>query len=80
MSDHKAAPREREPFVYRCRKHDFTLESRTPQIGGALKVFCPKCKDEFWAQHIPELTNENPNAGKLKAATSGAKAETGGGE
>lgn len=60
------AKREREPYVYRCRKHNYVLETRAPRIEASLRIFCPLCKDEFFAQHLDELKNENPNAGKLK--------------
>jgi len=54
-----------EPYVYRCAKHSYVLESSFPAgIGKGLKPFCPICRDEFLAQHIPVLINENPNAGK----------------
>jgi hypothetical protein len=57
----------REPYVYRCSKHNYVLETTAPKIGATLKIFCPLCKDEWFAQHLVELDNENPNAGKLKA-------------
>lgn len=60
------AKREREPFIFRCRKHNYVQEARVPQIGKQTRVFCPICRDEFFAANIPELHNENPNAGKLK--------------
>jgi len=59
----------REPYVYRCSKHNYVLETTAPKIGATLKVFCPLCKDEWFAQHLTELQNENPNAGKLVKAT-----------
>lgn len=55
----------REPYVYRCRKHDYELITTAPKMAGSLKIFCPLCKDEWFAQHLVELQNENPNAGKL---------------
>jgi len=57
---------EREPYIYRCSKHSYVLETRAPRIEGSLRIFCPLCKDEFFAQHLTELQNENPNAGRIK--------------
>tara|TARA_R100001086_G_C11840811_1_gene259064 strand:- start:2059 stop:2259 length:201 start_codon:yes stop_codon:yes gene_type:complete len=54
----------KEPYIYRCKKHDYELESYSPPMKGSLKVFCPLCKDEFLAKHLEELENENPRAGK----------------
>lgn len=58
--------REREPWVYRCERHNYVLESRVPKMPTSLKHFCPLCKDEFFAKHLTELQNQNPNAGKFK--------------
>lgn len=55
----------REPYIYKCRKHNYELVSHAPQLKGSLKIFCPICKDEFLARHLEELQNENPNAGKM---------------
>lgn len=62
-------PREREPYVFRCHKHNYVLETRGPRLDASLRIFCPLCKDDFFAKHLTELQNENPNAGKLKPAT-----------
>lgn len=58
--------REREPWIYRCSKHSYVLESKVPQMPTSLRIFCPLCKDEFLSQHLTELQNENPRAGKFK--------------
>lgn len=53
------------PYVYRCVKHNYVLETSFPAgIGNGLKPFCPICRDEFLAKHIPVLVNENTDAGK----------------
>ena len=47
--------------VYTCRKHPtWSLEDRSPIIGGALKVVCPLCRDEFIIANIglPDCKNE----------------------
>ena len=61
-------PLGREPYVYRCSKHDYVLESTAPRMAASLKIFCPLCKDEFFAAHLTELQNENPRAGKMRVA------------
>lgn len=57
---------EREPYIYKCDKHNYVLETRAPRLEASLRIFCPLCKDEFFAQHLTELQNSNPNAGKPK--------------
>lgn len=65
----EAAKPEREPYVYRCSKHKYVMESTAPRMAASLKVFCPLCKDEWMAKHLDELQNENPKAGTLKEAS-----------
>lgn len=39
--------------VYTCKKHpNWSLEDRTPLIKAGLRVFCPLCRDEFFASSI----------------------------
>lgn len=57
---------EREPYIYRCDRHSYVLETRAPPIQSGLKIFCPLCKDEFLAKHLSVLQNSNPNAGKFR--------------
>jgi len=61
MTDSKM---KKEPWVYRCKIHNWELESYSPPMKGSLKIFCPLCKDEFLAKHLEEIKNENPRAGK----------------
>jgi hypothetical protein len=57
---------QREPYVYVCEEHNFRLETRAPRMAGSLRIFCPLCKDEFFAKHLTELQNVNPDAGKIR--------------
>lgn len=57
---------QREPYIYRCSIHNYVLETRAPRIDASLRIFCPLCKDEFFAKHLAVLQNENPNAGKVR--------------
>jgi hypothetical protein len=42
-----------EVRIYTCVTHPhWSLEDRTPVIKAGLRVFCPLCRDEFFAHHI----------------------------